>query len=336
MESQNKLHDNTRSRINSICQDIQAIYDAGTPFFTKDSIRKVGEELQHFQNGEHDDGAKITFNGINGVDYELFVDPQISGRGENDHVGGTTWMIVYRSITYLNSCRDIEFFKFEKAYLPMWIVAPIRRVGTGLEFKNPPTPPEEDFNMYQTIVQQWKTSQHFEQVQDVLASVEIPFAVTKVIGFGLGPLVLKSRVFDRCVFQHALIPVLGQKFSLSSSAYVQDPAYTQRDRNILHSAGLKVLEDPRGLLELDEYSILVAISPGFPIRDIVADICRPGIIIWNSLNPDSSYGSRVRNMVENEYCTVPFPDHEGFRDLVMLVRKPTWQPPSQPLPLQTS
>jgi hypothetical protein len=165
----------------------------------------------------------------------------------------------------------------------MWIGAPIRRFGIGLEFKNPPTPPEEDFNMYQTIVQQWKASQHFEQVQDVLASVEIPFAVTKVIGLGLGPLVVKSRVFERCAFQHALISVLRQKFSISSSACVQDPAYTQRDRNILHSAGLTVLEDPQGLLELDEYSILLAISPNIPIKDIVADICRPGIIIWNSL-----------------------------------------------------
>lgn len=167
----------------------------------------------------------------------------------------------------------------------MWICAPIRQYGIGLEFKNPPTPPEEDFNIYQTIVQQWKTSQHFEKVQDVLASVEIPFAVTKIIGLGLGPLVVKSRVFERFVFQHALISVLGQKFSISSNAYVQDPAYTQRDRNILHSAGLTVLEDPQGLLGLDEYSILVAISPNLPIKDIVADICRPGIIIWNSLTP---------------------------------------------------
>ena len=47
------------------------MYDAGTPVFTKDSIRKIGEELKHFQNGEHNNGAKITLKGINGVDYEL-------------------------------------------------------------------------------------------------------------------------------------------------------------------------------------------------------------------------------------------------------------------------
>ncbi|KAI0201873.1 hypothetical protein F4808DRAFT_459629 [Astrocystis sublimbata] len=330
MEPRNELHDDDdkRSRVTSICEDIQAMYDAGTPIFTKDSIRRVGEELRHFQNGERDNGAKITLKGINGVDYEPFVEPPIPERRENEHVGGAKWMIVYNSIRYLTTCRDnIEFFDFEKAYLPMWICAPIIEVGPGLEFKNPPNPPEEDFSLYQALVEQWKTSQHFEQVQELLASVEIPFAVTKVIGLGLGPLVLKSRVFECCVLQHALVSVLRQTFSISSSSvYVQDPAYTQRDRNIIHSTGLTVLEDPQGFLDLDEYSILLTISPNPPIEDIVADTCRPGIIIWNGLRPDSGpprYGSRVTKMIENEYFTVPFPKHESFRNLVMLVRKST-------------
>ncbi|KAJ8129740.1 hypothetical protein O1611_g3894 [Lasiodiplodia mahajangana] len=74
------LNDDTRSRINSICQEIQAIYDAGTPVFTKDSIRKVGEELKRFQNRERDDSAKVKFRGINGIDYEVFVKPPLSER----------------------------------------------------------------------------------------------------------------------------------------------------------------------------------------------------------------------------------------------------------------
>ncbi|KAI0915077.1 hypothetical protein F4823DRAFT_621362 [Ustulina deusta] len=324
MEPQTGLDDDTRSQINSICQEIQAIYDAGTPVFTKDSIRKVGQELERFQNGERNNGAKIMLKGINGVDYELSVNPPISERGENEHIGGATWTINYHSIMSLTSCRHIEILGFQKAYLPMWICAPIRRVGEGLEFKNPPTPPEEDFNMYQAIEQQWKTSQHFEQVQEVLASVEIPFTVTKVIGLGLGPLVLKSRVFERCVFQHALVSVLRQKFSISLNPFVQDPAYTRRDRDILYSAGLTVLEDPQALLELDEFSILLTIRPGLPVKDIVVDTCRPGIIIWNNEAPNTrslSHSPRVKKMIENEYSEVAFPNHQGFRNLVMLIRK---------------
>ncbi|KAJ2995529.1 hypothetical protein NUW58_g1243 [Xylaria curta] len=287
MEPQTGLEYDTRSKIKSICREIQAIYDAGTPVFTKDNIRKVGEELEHFKNGERNNGAKIMLKGINGVDYELFVNPPISERTENEHVGGATWTIVYSSVKSLTSGQWMENSDFQKAYLPMWICAPIRRIGEGLEFTTPPTPPEEDFNMYQAIEQQWKTSQHFEQAQEALDSVEIPFTVTKVIGLGLGPLVLKSRVFERCVFQHALVSVLRQKFSISLNPFVQDPAYTQRDRDILCSTGLTVLEDPQALLELDESSILLTISPGLPVKDIVADTCRPGIIIWNKEAPNT-------------------------------------------------
>ncbi|KAI0540751.1 hypothetical protein GGR58DRAFT_105760 [Xylaria digitata] len=326
MESPIELGSDTRSRINSICQEIQAIYDAGTPVFTKDSIRKVGTELERFENGERNNGATIMLKGINGVDYELFVEPPFSERRENDHIGGTTWAINYNSIMSLTSSRNIEPSGFQKAYLPMWIYAPIRRVGEGLEFKNPPTPPEEDFNMYQAIEKQWKTSQHFEQVQEVLASVEIPFTVTKVIGLGLGPLVLKSRVFDRCVFQHALVSVLRKNFSISLNPFVQGPVCTQRDRDILYSAGLTVLEDPQALLELGESSILLTISPGLPVKDIVVDTCRPGIIIWNKEIPDIrslSHSPRVKQMIEDEYSEVAFPNHEYFRNLVVLIRKST-------------
>ncbi|KAI1428469.1 hypothetical protein F5Y12DRAFT_25968 [Xylaria sp. FL1777] len=325
MELQTGLVYDTRSQINSICREIQAIYDAGTPVFTKGSIRKVGEELERFQNGERNNGAKIMLKGINGVDYEVFVNPPFSERRENEHVGGAT-VICYNSFMSLTSGLHIEVSGFQKAYLPMWIYAPIRKVE-GLEFENPPTPPEEDFNLYQAIEQQWKTSQHFEQVQEVLASVEIPSTLTKAIGLGLGPLVLKSRVFERCVFQHALVSVLRQKFSISSKPFVQDPIYTQRDKDILYSAGLTVLEDPQALLELDESSILLTISPGLPVKDIVVDTCRPGIIIWNKEVPDIRslrHSPRVKKMIENEYSEVVFPNYEkAYRNLVMLIRKST-------------
>ncbi|KAI1278349.1 hypothetical protein F5Y07DRAFT_361519 [Xylaria sp. FL0933] len=324
MQPQTGLDYDARSQINSICQDIQAIYDAGTPVFTKDGIQKAGEELERFQNGERNHGANITLKGINGVDYELFINPPFSERGENEHVGGATWIIRYNSILSLTSRQHIEVFGIQKAYLPMWICAPIRRVG--LEFNEPPTPPEEDFIMYQTMEQQWKTGQHFEQVEKVLASVEISFTVKKVIGLGLGPLVLNSRVVERCVLQHALVSILRQKFSITSNPFVQDPAYTQRDRDILYSAGLTVLEDPQALLELDESTILLTISPGLPVKDIVVDTCRPGIIIWNNEVPDIrnlSHSPRVKRMIENDYTEVAFPNHPAFRDLVMLIRKST-------------
>ncbi|KAI0976318.1 hypothetical protein F4678DRAFT_416646, partial [Xylaria arbuscula] len=62
-------------------------------------------------------------------------------------------------------------------------------------------------------------------------------------------------------------------------------------------------------------------QPRPPVKDIVADICRPGIIIWNRIRRKISISSRVKNVIENEYFGIGFPDHECFGDLVLLVRK---------------
>ncbi|KAK5631788.1 hypothetical protein RRF57_007502 [Xylaria bambusicola] len=91
MEPHTEVNDDTHSRMHPIFQEIQAIYDAGPPIFTKDSIRKVGEELNRFRNGEREDGAKITLTGINRVDYEVLVKSPGVERRENEHIGGAMW-----------------------------------------------------------------------------------------------------------------------------------------------------------------------------------------------------------------------------------------------------
>ncbi|KAI3323079.1 hypothetical protein HD806DRAFT_497860 [Xylariaceae sp. AK1471] len=316
-----------RAQANSIFHDIQTIYDAGTPFFTKENIRKVGEELQHFQNGEQNDGGKIILKGINGVDYEVFVKPPTRDPPrENEHLGSSKWKIIYDSIDSLTTYRGAHLFDIQSAYLPMRICAPIILLGDNPEYRKPPAPPEEDFSTYQAMERQWKTSQHYERLQGMLAAIEIPFTLTKVIALALGPLVLGSQVCKGHVLQHALVSALHSTLvqrgilSISSERYVQDPAYTQRDRDILHSAGLNVLDDPQAFLELDKSSVLVCINPEIPVKDIVADICRPGIIIWNR-GRKTPLSPRVKNMTENEYFEMEFPDHECYRGLVMLIRK---------------
>jgi hypothetical protein len=80
------------SQMITIFQEIQTLYDAGTPFFTKDNIRKVGEELQHFQKGERNNGGKVIVKGVDGVDYEIFVKPPILRPPRvNQVMGGSKW-----------------------------------------------------------------------------------------------------------------------------------------------------------------------------------------------------------------------------------------------------
>lgn len=169
----------------------------------------------------------------------------------------------------------------------------------------------------------------------ILTSIEIPVTLTKVIALALGSLIVRSRINKERFLQHALISAIHSTLvhrsilSASSEKYVQDPGYTERDKNLIHSAGLTVLDDPQALLELDESSVLVSVAANIPVADIVADICRPGIIIWD----DRARGSlnlplnpRVQKMIQNEYTELSFPHHEecfGALNMVVLIRKYT-------------
>ena len=115
--------------------------------------------------------------------------------------------------------------------------------------------------------------------------------------------------------------------------YCQDPMYTPGDATVLAENGIAVLEDPHAFLAVDETTIVVAIAPSVPVRQIVADLARPVAMIWGrlqlqekknllsdassamagSITVDDAGGwsdpasSRVRQMLESGYAEFDFP-----------------------------
>lgn len=59
-----------KDEINFIIREIQAIYDSGTPLFTKDVLRKLGAKLDEIRKGLPTERT-IVLTGINGVDAEV-------------------------------------------------------------------------------------------------------------------------------------------------------------------------------------------------------------------------------------------------------------------------
>ncbi len=45
--------------------------------------------------------------------------------------------------------------------------------------------------------QQWETSRHYERLEKILATIEIPFTLIKVLDLALGALILGSQVCNR-------------------------------------------------------------------------------------------------------------------------------------------
>ncbi|KAI2614933.1 hypothetical protein GGR54DRAFT_615385 [Hypoxylon sp. NC1633] len=325
---QQQWHDEVTAQMISITREIQSLYDAGAPLFTKDALRKLGDELVLLQRGEQNSRG-YTVKGINGVDYAIASPNRTPFYGRQPV--RWMWAINYNSIQCLTIYRGIEFFSPGTAYLPMqlsvisWMTDPTRE-GNLISSST-----EDLRRAFQDSERQLRTGGYEERLREKLSTLETPFVLDKIVAFALGPLARESREVDRPTAQHALVSVLHSSLvqrgilSATSRRYLQDPIYEKMDMDALSSEGFTVLDDPQGFLVLDESSVLVSISPNVPVKQIVADICRPGIIIWyreSDLYPCTDPNSpRVANMIQNEYYQVDFPFLELAGDLVMYVRK---------------
>ncbi|KAI1453900.1 hypothetical protein F4805DRAFT_352954 [Annulohypoxylon moriforme] len=327
------------AQINSIIREIQSIYDADTLFFTKEVIRKVGDELQIFQK-EEAKGREITLRGVDGTDYKVSVaaPSHNTPAPKNQHLGGSTWMISYHSIRTLTSYEYQKFmfmfmFNPQTAYLPMQILSFTKVIENPFEYEEKrPMSSTDDLRLaFQEVERQWRTSEYHERLQAALTMLETPLVLDKVVALALGHIVAGSHINDRSIIQHALVSSLHSTLrrrgilTAASKRYVQEPGYTQKDRDVLSSEGFTILNDPQAFITLDESSILVSICPDPPVEDIVVDICRPGIILWDDVrksHPLSRRDSpRVVKMIKEEYYEVEFPYHESLGNLAMYIRK---------------
>jgi hypothetical protein len=77
--------------MNSIIDEIWALYNANTPLFIKDAVRRVAKELKLCRESASG-SRKVAFQGINGVDYETVTfQPHMSSRTRP--LRGSKWLI---------------------------------------------------------------------------------------------------------------------------------------------------------------------------------------------------------------------------------------------------
>lgn len=92
----------------------------------------------------------------------------------------------------------------------------------------------------------------------------------------------------RSTWQHAFVLEIAELLSCRPHGtervrcLAQDPDYTDKDKRALQSAGVEVVDDPKGLLQVDDATVVFAICPSFPLWQILADFKeRPASIITN-------------------------------------------------------
>ena len=205
--------------------------------------------------------------------------------------------------TFQQLCSDIltSSIPLQLAYCPVQLGYPLRRrrihTGKFLEsFKR--EAPEQVRDAFEAGVRQWERSpncRHFRGILD--AALPARVAVSNIVAFACSTMTIKkAQTFT--IAQHAMVltilDVLQARAKKEASrqkqeirAFAQDPYYNDTDAEILGQAGIIVVEDPRGFLHVDDQSVVLSFAPNAPIRQIVADIARPAILIWDRVTGEA-------------------------------------------------
>ncbi|KAL2270009.1 hypothetical protein VTJ83DRAFT_2193 [Remersonia thermophila] len=333
---------------------VQSKYDAGVPFFTKDALRDLARQFQ--ANGGP--GGKIAVTGLDGVTVHV---PLESGQDYANRPYGDDFACViakplvrYRGIRHLLDKRRIPagggvqlyVNSIRETYMPVG-------VGYSVEVRDAQTNepvsllPVAGYDAVKQKLDQTRqsleASKEFAQIRSTLASVALPSGIGKVVALACSTMAAEINSPERSLAQHALVLLLRDLLSRDGSrpdvegrgsgpariqCFAQDPKYLPVDEQVLQENDVAVLDDPGAFLEIDETSVVLSVGPDIPVREIVADIARPAIMIWDKvveMNQDQTRTDPVTPRVERmiqDYIELPFPPNDKlFGGLAIYVRK---------------
>ncbi|KAK2742468.1 hypothetical protein FQN57_005359 [Myotisia sp. PD_48] len=337
-----------------------SLYDAGVPFFTKQAIREFNEHIQSNSNNDQ----VITVKTLDGNTYDLTVSDV--GRVEEEYDDDDNIvpdMEGIQSKPRLKYCSLQELCSsWEFKTHPLSVLSPMgfkyligmRRKDTGEIFPYincSLQPLDQVQDSFTTIREQWEASNECKTLKSILLSANISPNIYKIVAFALASISYdepdeKNPHTLRSFYQHAMVltvrEALLQKIQIGRptndnpydiECYAQDPAYSRHDKIVLDEAGIKVIPDPEGFLEADESSVVISIAPNIAVKQVLADIVKPAVIIWDQVDLNEKIDLRVKytdptsprviRMIRDSYDEIAFPgDLDPFNGIAIYVRRP--------------
>ena len=169
----------------------------------------------------------------------------------------------------------------------------IRQISTN-EFVPCPNigPVEQVQKTLDAGIKAWKASKEFRRLRSGLETTMLP-KITKIIAFGNSTMAASNDIAHSSSQQHALMLTVRDIVDRRRTAgqpklkcFAQDPMYSEADKQVIRKLGITVLGDPRAFLEVDDGTVVLSFYPNFPVRQIIADIARPAVMIWRRIRPD--------------------------------------------------
>lgn len=195
----------------------------------------------------------------------------------------------------------------------------------------------------------WENTAQCQALRAILMSRK-DISISRIVGLALGSFAtVYPSLQDRSAFQHALLLTLRdiscnmQNIAQQSiPCFAQDPMCNIVDITAAEEAGITILEDTDGFLEIDDSTVVFSCAPDIPVRQIVLDLARPAVLIWDKLrNEDDDDHSWVTTLLKFQHaqtyrCTGPtLPLHvwwlaygtsmKNSNFLIMISTLATWQ-----------
>ncbi|KAJ4352378.1 uncharacterized protein N0V89_007726 [Didymosphaeria variabile] len=148
--------------------------------------------------------------------------------------------------------------------------------------------------------------------------------VDKVVCMGLGSLTRQTgslngldawfRPYSQHIVALSIAQALDELYDQHYERYgedkskvrvlAQDPGYSNSDKQILVENDITVLEDPEGLLAIDENTFVISAFPSFPLYEIIADMLPAGpAAIFDASLPISVTDTPVSSSMQyNEFA----------------------------------
>jgi hypothetical protein len=305
-----------RAEIQALWAPINTIYDSGTPFFTKAAIgslvRQIDESGIHRVQTEPL-SLKLSIAVIDGklvdTSFHIGVKHPVPlhwpSREDGSVLMDAMLSIDLRPADHLTSIASIYVSDFDprKAFLTMTVnvlTVPVLLATGEVVLDTPVRPARETRAVLQQEKAKWDASAACRELiatlQGLADAGRLPH-VDKVVAFACHRPSVVERA-ERVAAEHALVLSIRDFFARHSpttavQCYTQDPLYENIDREVLEELGMTVLDSPRGFLEVDESAAVFSLAPGIAIRQIVADIARPALMIWDKVCEIPREGSWV-------------------------------------------
>jgi hypothetical protein len=137
--------------------------------------------------------------------------------------------------------------------------------------------------MFEEQKDKWDQCDVRNRVAGLLCKLPIPSNITKMVCFGLGNNIVSENVEETSQHPAALMirDILECHTGNGIRLFAQDPAYSVDTKEILEQFGFNIVDGAgsKAFQEVDETTVVFCVNVGFRVKEILADLTRPAMII---------------------------------------------------------